>query len=110
MSASAAARCHRCGAELAAGDEAIDVDGAGQHRLANRGGLVFDVRCFGHAPGCAAGGPATDEDTWFAGHTWQRAFCRRCGVHAGWLFRGVTRVFFALVAAPAPARGSGGRR
>lgn len=96
MSAGRAARCGRCGAELAAGDETIDV--GREHRYANRAGLTFDVRCYEHAPGCAAGGPSTDEDTWFEGHTWQRAFCRRCGVHAGWLFRSKTRVFFALLA------------
>lgn len=104
MSEAPAARCGRCGAELAAGDEAIDVDGLGLHRLANPAGVVFNVRCYGHAPGCASGGPATDQDTWFAGHTWQRSYCRRCGVHAGWLFRGRARVFFALVVAAADSQ------
>lgn len=93
-----AARCRVCGAILAGDDHAIEVDGASRHRFANRAGLVFAVGCYGHAPGCVASGPATDEDTWFAGHTWQRAFCRRCAGHAGWLFRGKARVFFALIA------------
>ena len=93
------ARCAECGAELAPGDEAIEVDGRAGHRFANRAGAVFTVDCYAHAPGCVAGGPATDEDTWFPGHTWQRAYCRACGTHAGWLFRSKARVFTALIAA-----------
>ena len=95
--AAEAARCVRCRALLAGGDESIEVDGGAEHRFTNRDGVAFRVGCHAHAPGCAASGPATDEDTWFAGHTWQRAFCRACGAHAGWLFRGKTRVFFALI-------------
>lgn len=99
MSAGPAARCAHCGAELAPGDELVDI-GSTQHRFTNRAGTSFDVRCYGRAPGCAAGGPATDEDTWFEGHTWQRAFCRACGAHAGWLFRSKSRVFFGLLLSP----------
>ncbi len=95
MSAGHAAHC-RCGTELAPADELVDIGGS-EHHLANRAGTRFHVRCYAQAPGCAAGGPATDEDTWFEGHTWQRAFCRACGVHAGWLFRGKSRLFFALL-------------
>lgn len=90
------AGCGRCGAELA--DHAIQEDGGHRHRFVNAAGIPFVVGCWSDAPGCVASGPATDEDTWFAGCTWQRAFCRRCGAHAGWLFRGKTRVFFALIA------------
>lgn len=90
-------RCPGCAAELAPADEATLVDGAARHQATNRAGLEFRIACYGAAPGCAAGGPATDEDTWFPGHTWQRVFCRACGVHAGWLFRGKTRVFVAIV-------------
>jgi hypothetical protein len=92
-----AALCPRCSAELAPPAEAIEVDGAAEHRLSNRAGVSFTLRCYAHAPGCAASGPATDEDTWFESHTWQRAFCVRCGSHAGWLFRCPARVFYALI-------------
>lgn len=91
------ALCARCGAELAAAEERTEVDGGARHRVANRAGVAFTVACYAHAPGCAAGGPADHEDTWFPGHTWQRAYCRGCGAHAGWLFRGRARVFFALI-------------
>jgi hypothetical protein len=90
------ARCGRCSAELAGGDELADVGGS-EHHLTNRAGLRFHVRRYRRAPGCTASGPATDEDTWFAGHTWQRAYCRSCGVHAGWLFRSKASVFWALL-------------
>jgi hypothetical protein len=93
----AAARCPRCAAELASAEEMIEVDGAAEHRVSNRAGVAFLLRCYAHAPGCVASGPATDEDTWFERHTWQRAFCRRCGGHAGWLFRSPATVFYALI-------------
>lgn len=96
MSAGPAAHCARCRAELAPADELVDIGGS-EHRFTNRAGTSFDVRCYTRAPGCTAGGPATDEDTWFDGHTWQRAFCRACGAHAGWLFRSKSRVFFGLL-------------
>jgi hypothetical protein len=88
--------CRQCGAELAA--EPIEIDGRAEHRVANRAGLAFTIMCHAGAPGCVASGPATDEDTWFAGHTWQRTYCRACGTHAGWLFRNKARVFTALIA------------
>lgn len=90
------ASCARCRAPLTGDDEAVEVDGHHRHRFTNSAGLHFVVACYAHAPGTAAGGPATDEDSWFAGHTWQRVFCRQCGAHAGWLFRSKTRVFFCL--------------
>jgi Yippee zinc-binding/DNA-binding /Mis18, centromere assembly len=91
------AGCVQCGAHLAGSEEAIEVDGRREHRLANAAGIAFLIRCYAHAPGCVASGPTTDEDTWFAGHTWQRAFCRRCAAHVGWLFRSKSRVFWALL-------------
>jgi hypothetical protein len=97
VSSAPPARCGGCGAELAAGDEAIEVDGSHRHRRANSAGVIFEVACYRRAPGCAGSGPATDEDTWFAGHTWRRSYCRRCGAHAGWLFRSRSRVFSALM-------------
>jgi hypothetical protein len=93
----AAARCSRCGAELAAAEDRIEVDGSARHRVANRAGVEFAIACYAQAPGCVGSGPAGDEDTWFPGHTWQRSYCRSCGGHAGWLFRGKARVFTALI-------------
>jgi hypothetical protein len=92
----AAARCGRCGAELAGAGEAIEV-GGGKDRFANRAGVRFEVGCYAHAPGCVASGPAGDEDTWFEGMTWQRAYCTACSAHTGWLFRSKSQVFFALI-------------
>ena len=98
MNGSAArdATCGQCDSVLAGGDEEIEVDGSRRHRFSNQAGITFTIGCYRHAPGCVGSGPASDEDTWFAGHTWQRAFCRSCGAHAGWLFRGRARVFFGL--------------
>ena len=91
------AECGRCGALLAPPDQRLEVDGSAHHRFTNRAGVAFALTCYDHAPGCATGGPAGDEDTWFAGHTWQRSFCRACGLHTGWLFRSKARVFHALI-------------
>ncbi len=93
----AAAHCGRCGAELADAGDAIEVSGGAKDRFANRAGVLFEVALYEQAPGCVASGPATDEDTWFEGMTWQRAYCKGCGAHAGWLFRSKSQVFFALI-------------
>lgn len=101
MTSAGGAVCFGCGATLAGPEAAIDVDGHRRRTFANPAGQRFEVKFFADAPGCAAGGPATDEATWFSGYTWQRAFCRTCATHAGWLFRGKARVFWALIASPA---------
>jgi hypothetical protein len=89
--------CARCGAALAPARAAIEVAGAHVHAVDNPGGHCYRIGCYGAAPGCVAAGETSHEHTWFAGHTWQRAFCRDCSAHAGWLFRARTGTFFGLI-------------
>ncbi len=67
--------------------ERISVQSSHSHTCTNPGGIVFDIACFRHAPGCSSIGAATAEHTWFSGYQWQIAVCGSCGEHLGWLFR-----------------------
>jgi hypothetical protein len=88
--------CQRCGAELTRADQRVDVDGRHEHQVVNPGGYGFTIACFDSAPGCVATGETSDEASWFSGYTWQRAYCRGCSRHVGWLFRSRSHVFYGL--------------
>jgi hypothetical protein len=92
--------CARCGAALASARDGVEVTGAHTHAVDNPGGHCYRIGCYRAAPGCVAAGETSHEHTWFAGYTWQRAFCRGCSAHAGWLFRARTNTFFGLILAP----------
>lgn len=81
---------------------ALAIDGATDHTRTNPAGEQFALRCYATADGAAPGGPATDEHTWFSGHTWRRLFCKQCSTHVGWQFRSRTQVFVALIADAPP--------
>lgn len=72
---------------------------AGRHRheVRNPDGYRYTVACYSAAPGCVAAGETSPEASWFPGYTWQRAFCRSCTRHVGWLFRHKTGLFYALI-------------
>ncbi len=89
--------CGQCGLTITDRREAITVDGSHEHVFENPYGVVFRLGCFRQAPGCALVGPATEAYTWFAGHTWAMAHCRRCGVHLGWYYQGSDDSFFGLI-------------
>ena len=88
--------CHHCGTELTTVSP-LSVDGSFEHKLTNAKHITFTVHCYASAAGTAPGGPATDEHTWFSGHTWRRLFCKQCSRHVGWQFRNRARVFCALI-------------
>ena len=52
---------------------------------------------FDRAAGCQAAGQTSDEASWFSGYTWQRAFCRKCSTHVGWLYRSKTGSFYGIL-------------
>lgn len=95
-------RCGRCDHVLTE-MPALVVDGNSEHTFSNSAGVTFQITCYREATGAAPGGPASDEQTWFAGHTWRRLFCRECSNHVGWQFRSRSRVFVALVDRELPA-------
>jgi hypothetical protein len=90
--------CSRCRAVITCSADGISIDGAHLHTFANPHGLVFEIECFGSAPGCTLEGPPMDDFTWFKGYQWKIAVCRRCIIHLGWLFISSGSCFFGLIA------------
>ena len=71
----------------------------GEVRLVDHG-KVFEIGCFGAAPGCFSYGPATSECTWFAGCSWRFSLCTSCFTHLGWKYKSsLTGSFFGLILA-----------
>jgi hypothetical protein len=75
----------------------ISVDGAHLHTFANPHGIVFEIGCYGAAPGCGTTGPPTDDFSWFKGYEWKIALCRRCLSHMGWQFISGHSLFYGLI-------------
>ncbi len=91
--------CTICSAHITTGKEAISVNGLHDHVFFNPSGIAFDVRCFQKAPGCLIQGNPTTDFSWFAGYSWQYAFCATCLSHLGWCFRSDDGdSFFGLIA------------
>jgi len=96
--------CAACGAPVTLPEHRTEVAGAHRHTFANPLGLVFDIRCFREAEGCAEIGEATEAHTWFPGFAWRVGVCGRCGVHLGWGYHGTgadaaAAAFFGLIEA-----------
>lgn len=89
--------CRTCGQPIAHHRDRISVGGTHVHALFNPMGVLFEVGCFAHASGCRFEGEFTFEFTWFPGHAWRFAFCRQCGTHLGWEYRGRTDGFVGLI-------------
>ncbi|GAB7079328.1 cereblon family protein [Megalodesulfovibrio paquesii] len=89
-------RCRRCNAPVTSRDAAVEVSGRHAHVCCNPAGLVFEIRCFAMAKGCAAIGLPSSAFTWFARYSWQISVCRQCRAHLGWKFTGPTQ-FFGLI-------------
>ena len=92
-----ALRCIRCRAEVTTTDARIEVGGRHEHACMNMHGYFHHFGCFAAAPGCVAVGVPTSEWTWFPGHSWQLANCRRCGLHLGWRFTSGDSGFHGLL-------------
>jgi len=92
-----ALRCRRCNAPITTVKERTSRDGQHQHTVFNPAGIVYEIGCFGQAPGCVAPGAASREFTWFAGYHWRVAFCALCFEHLGWYFSGGEAAFFGLI-------------
>ncbi len=90
--------CRSCLRVVTHDRERIEVQGAHQHTFANPSGMVFDIGCFETAPGCAHGGPTTDEFSWFRGYRWKITVCGGCLNHLGWRFASTGgHVFHGLI-------------
>jgi hypothetical protein len=91
--------CRTCGYRITSDDQRISVNGSHTHTFFNPAGLVFELGCFGRAPGCLIGNQASTLFTWFAGFAWRPVSCARCAVHLGWRFEKDDAVFFSLILA-----------
>jgi hypothetical protein len=90
--------CRDCLHPIARPSDRISVQGRHAHTFANPHGLVFEIGCFQHAPGCGAVGPASEEFTWFPGHRWRVCICAACLAHLGWVFLpDAGAAFFGLI-------------
>lgn len=89
--------CVFCHCVITSEGETTEVCGNHFHTCTNPANIVFNIRCFSHAPGCSPVGIATAEHTWFSGYRWQIALCKDCGEHLGWLFRDGDS-FYGLIA------------
>ncbi|GAB6059946.1 cereblon family protein [Desulfonatronum parangueonense] len=92
-----ALRCRNCGLVVTKDENRISVNGRHDHVFFNPHGHVFEVGCFGQAPGATPLGPSSAEFSWFSECTWQIALCNRCRNHLGWFFAGPNGLFFALI-------------
>ena len=92
-----AIRCRACGGVVTDRDAKIPVNGSHAHTFFNPAGIVFALGCFQRAPGCLVVGAASSEFTWFAGHVWRVALCRRCQAHLGWFFTSGENGFYGLI-------------
>ena len=78
--------CAACGSSITTERARIEVSGSHRHTFVNPHGFVFEIGCFGEAPGCAGLGPAEAFFSWFPGYAWRVVVCRGCGVHLGWSY------------------------
>jgi ribosomal protein L40E len=91
--------CRACGGMVTDRGQKISVGGSHTHTFFNPAGIVYELGCFHQAAGCVISGLATAEFSWFAGHLWRFALCRRCQAHLGWFFEMGEKSFFGLILA-----------
>ena len=90
-------RCAFCSAAITDADEKIHRQGAHAHVCTNPLGQTYRIGCFQEAPGCMSVGTPTGEHTWFSGHLWTIALCRKCRDHLGWQFKSNAGSFYGLI-------------
>ncbi|MBU0682335.1 MAG: hypothetical protein KKD73_13040 [Proteobacteria bacterium] len=90
--------CRQCHAPVTREQERLNVLGKHCHVFPNPEGIVFEVGCFGLAPGCLRQGRATDRYSWFPPHAWCFAQCRKCQIHLGWYYEAEGKTsFYGLI-------------
>ena len=89
-------RCRACEHTVAKLGDRVTIGAGDLHTFVNPQGQVFELVCFSHAAGAVASGKPSLEFTWFPGHAWRYARCRRCGVQLGWRFEGPA-LFWGLI-------------
>ncbi len=78
--------CKLCRGPITTRSDAVNVEGKHEHTFFNPSGILYEIGCFGLAPGCKVSGLPTEEFAWFKGFHWQYSSCRFCETHLGWYF------------------------
>ena len=89
--------CGSCNHAITETRNAISVVGNHSHRFMNRAGFLFEIGCFGQAPGCDHQGVPEEDYSWFPDYTWRFALCAQCHAHLGWRFDGDGTGFWGLI-------------
>ena len=89
--------CIECHYPITRQSDRIQVNEQHQHVFANPHGYVYQIGCFGRAPGCIAIGQESSHFSWFPGYSWQVALCGQCWTLLGWAFGSSESQFFGLI-------------
>lgn len=93
-----AVRCRACGHEVTTREDSEEIDGKHRHTFFNPAGILYEIACYGVAPGCDNLGSPTDQFSWFPGFAWRYSLCGACRSHLGWQFLGAGgATFWALI-------------
>ena len=90
-------RCVECSYPITRKSDRIVVSEKHLHVFANPHGFIYQIGCFGQAPGCITIGEESDQFPWFAGYTWQVSVCGQCLTVLGWSFRSGESRFYGLI-------------
>jgi hypothetical protein len=80
--------CIVCNKKITSDKDKFEYNNQSEFQFINPSGYYFDILTFCAADGCKELGEPTKEDTWFDGHSWSFAVCRRCSNHLGWKYKG----------------------
>ncbi len=86
--------CRQCHAPVTSTQERLKVLGKHCHVFPNPEGMVFEIGCFGLAPGCGQQGPPVFQYSWFPPHAWSLALCQTCKTHLGWYYEAIGKSSF----------------
>jgi len=80
--------CIACNKKITSDKERFEYNNQSEFQFINPSGFYYDILTFYTADGSRDLGEPTMEFTWFEGHSWSFAICRRCSNHLGWKYRG----------------------
>jgi len=80
--------CIVCNKKITSDKDRFEFNNQSEFQFINPDGYYFNILTFCDADGCKEMGKPTMEFTWFEGHSWSFAVCRRCSNHLGWKYNG----------------------
>ena len=88
--------CVVCNKKITSDKDRFEYDNQSEFQFINPSRYYFNILTFSRADGCKDLGEPTSEFTWFEGHFWSYASCRRCSNHLGWKYSGKNS-FYGLI-------------